>query len=753
MTSFEGPRLQDKLAIVKRIPLFASCAEEQLHVVAERSRLIEYKKGEHVYEEGGRAEAFYVVASGRLQVFTLLEGRKQIYTVLHNGDTFGEISLLTGEAHSATVEAINDTLVLQLEKRDFDEILNRIPSLVLYLSRLLSKRLRTKAHPGGVGEATVVAIYSAAKGVGRTVFAVTLAALLKRETQSETVVVDFTTPEGEVNRLFGTAPHAHAAPVTRRSILSEETIERDTAHHPLGFHFLYAGELILEPGGESLIAPLINGLTKRYGYILLDLPAEVNAAALKALTQADRIYLVTDATRDTVIRTNALRQQVRETVNFPDEQVKLILNLIDTAGEQMTPAEVAGMLGHPVNFILPRLAPASVGLTIEDLQRLLGDPEASYPITIRRIARELGRVLMGLALGSGAALGLAHIGVLKVLERERILIDLVAGSSVGALIGGLWACGIPAEELERMALRFKNPWSIRRLFVLDFSLPLVSVAVGVAAGLLMGLLSGFWAGLLLGIIVVVVIGVVSGPLVGGPIQGVQLMARLQDDFGGRTFADTKIPLKIIATNPMAREEIVFDEGSIAEAVRASVSIPGIFKPVISQGKLCLDGGVASPVPVGVLKRSGANRIIAVNVFPTTPEVTAHLEETAKRRAEWDAQLASKSFPVRLLARLRQELTRSVSPMVFDVIMRSMQSMEYQIAEVACREADLILRPTVPGSHWLEFYHPEKFIRRGEEEALRMLPALKRLAGAAESAEPLLGAVSLTTPPLPGTILG
>ena len=73
--------------------------------------------------------------------------------------------------------------------------------------------------------------------------------------------------------------------------------------------------------------------------------------------------------------------------------------------------------------------------------------------------------------------------------------------------------------------------------------------------------------------------------------------------------------------------------------------------------------------------------------------------------------------------------RSVSPLVFDVIMRSMQSMEYQIAEVACREADLTLRPTVPGSHWLEFFNPEPFIRRGEEVTLQYLPELKRLTRA------------------------
>jgi len=144
--------------------------------------------------------------------------------------------------------------------------------------------------------------------------------------------------------------------------------------------------------------------------------------------------------------------------------------------------------------------------------------------------------------------------------------------------------------------------------------------------------------------------------------------------------------------------------------------------------------VVNPVPVNVLKRSGAKRVIAVNVFPTNTELAAYLEEMQRRRTEWDAQLASRSFLVRMLTRLRQELMRSVSPLVFDVIMRAMQSMEYQIAETACREADLTLRPSIPGSHWLEFYHPEKFIRRGEEEALRHLPALKRLVGLPVSSE-------------------
>ncbi|MBI3087675.1 MAG: cyclic nucleotide-binding domain-containing protein [Candidatus Omnitrophica bacterium] len=756
MTTFDLPRPKDKLAILRKIPLFAACTEDQLQLVAERSRLVEYKKGEAVYHEGERAQAFYLVASGRLQVYTVANEQRQVYTVLHNGDTFGEISLLTGEVHSATVEAINDTLVLELDKPSFEDLLNRIPSLVLYLSRLLSKRLRTKAQAGGVGEATVVAMYSAAKGVGRTVFAVALAASLRRETGREAVVVDLSTPEGEVNRLFGATPHARTFPVTRRSLLAEEVVEHDTTAHPLGFRFLYAGELMTEAEGEALIAPLVSGLTKRFHYILLDLPVEVNAAVLKALTQADQIYLVSDCTRENVIRTSALQHQLREAVNYRDEQMKVILNLMDGGGERLSPRDVAQALAHPVNHVLPRIGPETGELTPEELVRLLESRESPYTRNVRRIARELGGVLVGLALGSGAALGLAHVGILKVLERERIQVDIIAGSSIGALIAGLWACGHTADDLEQMALRFKEPWDIRRLFVLDLSLPLLSVIIGAVAGVGMGLLTGFWAGLILGIFVCVLLAVIMGPLVGGPIQGSQLMATLQKDFEGKTFEDTWLPLKIIATNPMAREEIVFESGPIAEAVRASVSIPGIFKPVIRQGKICLDGGVINPVPVSALKQAGANRVIAVNVFPTTPELTQHLQEVQRHKTEWDAQLASKSFPVRLWMRLRQEFFRSVSPLVFDVIMRSMQSMEFQIAEVSCREADLILRPTVPGSHWLEFYNPEKFIRRGEEEAFRHLPILKRLTGIVDGSS--AAAPSPTTPPAlttredPGTIL-
>ncbi len=731
MTAAEFPHPKDKVVILKRIPVLASCTEVQLLLIAERTRLVEYKKGEYVYREGDRAEAFYIVISGRLRVFSKASGAEKTFTVLHNGDSFGEISLLTGETHSAMVQALNDTLVLELQKSDFDEVINRIPSLVLHLSRMLSKRLRARDQTSEFPEATIAAIYSGVKGVGRTLFAVSLAALLTREIRRKTVILDMNPEPVVPERLHGSARPSETRLAGVPGSFSEAQLAEALAEHPFGFDVLSVGSLLSRQPDEQPIAPLLSALTRSYRYILIDLPVEVDAQVLKCLTQSDLIYLLTSQDQDDLVRTKALLHRVQEAVGAIDQRIKVVVNLMGADGPQASLKEIGDAFPASPLFVLPQASSGGSTVTAEEVGRLLANDASPYTLAVHRIARNLSGMTIGLALGSGAALGLAHVGILKVIERERIPIDIIAGSSIGALIAGLWAAGNSADELERMALRFKNPWDIRKLFVFDFGIPVLSLTIGIIAGVLTGWLGGFWVGFLFGFMVCVALGLVMGPLVGGPIQGAQLMAKLQQDFAGKTFEQTWLPLKIVAANPKAREEVIFDSGPIADAVRASVSIPGIFKPVMLQGRLCLDGGVVNPVPVSVLKQAGAHRVIAVNVFPTTSELTAYRQDQQHRRAERELQLASKNFFARMVTRFKQELARSMSPLIFDVIMRSMQAMEYQIAEVACHDADLTLRPTVAGAHWLEFFHPEPFIRRGEEEALRHLGELKRLAWGAD----------------------
>jgi NTE family protein len=171
-----------------------------------------------------------------------------------------------------------------------------------------------------------------------------------------------------------------------------------------------------------------------------------------------------------------------------------------------------------------------------------------------------------LVLGGGSARGFAHIGVLKVLERERIPIHHIVGSSMGALIGAAYALGIPLDVLEEKALKFK----INDL--LDPTIPR------------MGLLSGD-----------------------------KLEAVIKGMIDHKSFEDCKIPLTVVASAIETNEEIAFKHGNLVKIVRASCSWPGIFNPVRIDGKLMVDGGIKNSVPTKLARQHNPDYMIAVDV--------------------------------------------------------------------------------------------------------------------------------------------
>lgn len=183
---------------------------------------------------------------------------------------------------------------------------------------------------------------------------------------------------------------------------------------------------------------------------------------------------------------------------------------------------------------------------------------------------------IGLALGSGAARGLAHIGVLKALKEAAIPIDMVAGTSMGAMIGACFAKEGEIAAVEEIAL--KTSWKqLARLLDPNF-----------------------------------------GSLRKGLIHGQRMEELLYSLIGDAEFKDLKIPFVIVATDVNTGEEVVIRKGSVIEAVRASISIPAIFVPVKLEGKFLVDGGLTNPVPTDVLRDIGAKFIIAVNVL-TEPQ--------------------------------------------------------------------------------------------------------------------------------------
>lgn len=176
------------------------------------------------------------------------------------------------------------------------------------------------------------------------------------------------------------------------------------------------------------------------------------------------------------------------------------------------------------------------------------------------------RPKIGLALGSGAAKGYAHIGVIKVLEKHGIPIDVITGSSIGSLIGALYAAGVKVNYIESLAYHIK-----RRHFV-DLTFPKV----------------GFIAG-----------------------NKVEEMLRLLTR--NRNFDELSIPLGVVATDLKSKKLVLLREGNVATAVRASIAIPGIFSPVRTDGMVLVDGGVLERVPGREAREMGADVVIGVEL--------------------------------------------------------------------------------------------------------------------------------------------
>ncbi len=196
---------------------------------------------------------------------------------------------------------------------------------------------------------------------------------------------------------------------------------------------------------------------------------------------------------------------------------------------------------------------------------------------IERVARHLTRRVVGLALSSGGARGLAHVGVLKVLKREGIPIDMIAGTSAGALVGGLFAAGRSIEMITDFALNFHKQLNVWNL--LDLAVPPRT----------------------------------------GLVRGQRFLKYLRDLYQDAVLEQLEIPFYAVAADILTGEEIVLDRGSLADAVRASTSIVGILMPHRLNDRYLIDGGAVNPLPASVLADRGANIIIASRVIPTMEE--------------------------------------------------------------------------------------------------------------------------------------
>lgn len=674
----------DKTALLSLCPLFLKLDPWELESLARLTRVAEYKKDDFVYKQGDCPRSFYVVVSGRLEAYAEQGHGRQSLLCLRRGDYFGEASLLIEEPHTANVVVLSDSLLLELDKEGFKKAIENNAKLSLEISRRLSRRLKGKTfHTSLSAKSDIISVFNNQPNVGYGRFSVNLAASLARENKAKTILIDVSQSEQEF---------AIRWPGNPQAILSFfDSIESDLSQilpgfikkHNSGFDVF---TVIHQPGNlieENSISVLLSHLAVDYRFIVVDLPGQVDPVVIQTLKQSDDLIFATDSNLNNLFEIREIIADIERCFVMPDEKISIAIH--DTLfGMRATDELKKEFFGKKSCYLLPEVfepeGPHGAWQTPFSLEK----PEAAYSKTLSFLARKLGNNLIGLVLGSGAAMGLSHIGVLKVLESEKIPIDVIAGSSMGALVGALYCVGTPINEIEKVALGINNRW--RLLQMLDIqSIP-----------------------------------------IRGLLGGAQVMKYFEKFWKKKTFEDCVIPLKIVVTDLSTFQIITVDSGPINQAVRASVSIPAIFKPVLKGDQVLIDGGILSPLPVGVLRKSGIRKIIAVNVYPTTDCISKNHQRKHKKEIKRAQRARQRGFFSYVSYLSRKKFARIFKANVFDVLMNTIQSMETEISKNEEKEANLVIKPVAGEAHWVEFYKARRFIEAGEAETLENISRIKAL---------------------------
>lgn len=666
--------LLDKDLILKEIPLFSGLTLAQRKLIKEKSDIIEFKKGEIVYEEGSGPSAFYCVILGRVVVYTKDQSSaKTILEYLHRGKYFGIISLLTNEMHSVTAEAVNDCSLLVIKQDDFDLILKKIPGLAIDLSRSLSRRLKRKdIHQKTIFESTIISVFSSYSQAGKTVYALNLSLSLARETSKSVVILDIL-PSGKTHSLpqrLG-IDNTKIFDLSKHALDSLDALKGFTARSKLGVDlicFYYDSE------DEQCLKKLLGALSlliNDYHYLVLDLPSFMDKSIFRILNQSDLIHILSSPEPVDLKRTRNLIARLKTEFNFHDSKISVIINEYKLA--KLTYEEQLDILGRSIFATLPR-----IDFTGSD-KLILDFPEDEYAKTVRRIARTLGDCLVGLVFGVGVAYGFCHIGVLRVFEEKKIPIDVIAGSSIGAVIAALWAIGKSSEEILEVTEEFKEPKHIWNL--IDLTIPRL-----------------------------------------GFIKGNKLQQFLKKHFGNKTFYDVKCPLKIIASDVKRKEPRIFDKGLLLDALMASCAMPGVFTPFKFKDDMLFDGGITNPLPTEALLKTGVKKIIAVNVTPSREDILRQYE-MLKNNIVVDPKKGTKNkYGFSFIRYFKEKFKINI----VDIIFSSVEILQSEVAHKEAQLADVVLHPDTSGLFWLQLHRSREFAKRGEEEARRNLDKIWHL---------------------------
>lgn len=563
-------------SILWQFPIFSSLSKKGLKELVEISYLKEIAKGDIIYRQNEPPDSLYVLLAGRIKTYTdssLKENKTLEY--LYKGTCFGIISAMTGQAHSVTAEAANDSLIIKIPNDKFNNLLSKYPTFAVEFSRLLSRRVKKRIDKDKtIFESCVISVYSNCQRIGKTSYSLLLAHSLMKESRKKAIVIEIKTSPG------GFFIQSRDKILDIRE-LRESDLDK-FLETKLGFDYLSIS-CPPEPVDSSKAVPRLLGfLAQRYNFIILDLPTSEAGLIATTLIQSDFIHLLFYREPGYVQEIEKTISSLKNKYNLKEEVIKIIIQET-TLEELKTYYSQTSLFGRNIFATLPHFVATGIPSIINTY------PQSAYGQAVRRIARELSGVRLGLAFGSGAAFGVAHIGVLKVLEENNIEVDITSGTSMGSLVATLWGLRLNWQEIKDLITKFKV-FPVFSFF--DIGLSKKSF-----------------------------------------FRGRNLKLILRGLLGNATFYDLKRPVLINSFDFIRRQPHVFSQGKILlrDAVLASCSMPGIFEPLRSREDLFLDGGILNPLPVGCLVQEGIKKIISVNVTPSREAIKKAYEDSPHKK--------------------------------------------------------------------------------------------------------------------------
>jgi NTE family protein/lysophospholipid hydrolase len=498
----------DTATLLAGTPLFNDVDPAALHRIAELTDEVHIAGGATLMTEGEPGECFYLVISGRLQIFSAARGVPRVAEIGQH-ETVGEMAMLTGSPRSATVRAVRDSRLIRFSRAAFDRLVTEHPGAMMHLARTLVLRFQHAVSSPSIGSApATIAFVGAGSG-----------APLRQ------IVADM------VRALTGFGSTLH--------------LTASTVDGLLGAH---AANTPSDGDGNVRLAEWLSEQEQRHRIVVYEADDGATEWTRRCLRQADRVVFIGRAASASTLN------EVEAAFWRADAATKSALVLVHEPTVDR-PSGTEHWLAHR---------------RVDSYHHLRG----GSVLDVARLARHLLGRSTSVVLGGGGARGFAHIGVLRALDEAGVPVDLIGGTSQGAIIAALYAFGHDHRSIIDLVRRSFVERGIQRLR--DCTLPIVSLYNGRRA-----------------------------------VEMVKTM------FAEARIEDLWLSYFCVSSNLTRASCEVHRTGVLHKWLRASAGVPGFFPPFPHNGDLLVDGGVLNNLPVDIARQLSAGTVIAVDV--TAPD--------------------------------------------------------------------------------------------------------------------------------------